>query len=625
MTNSFKNTLVWLLLGTIAVFMAMNWASASYTGAEYLPAGNDSFYHARRILDTWQDPSAFFEFDPRIHMPEGSWVVWPWLYDYMMARALRIVTWITGADSPMPALVYLPVFWAYVTIGLVLTITSALRLPWTFRIVGGLFPALLPLNQVLHGVGRVDHHFMEYTFVLLTLVACMNWFMSCRSRGFAALTGFSMGIACGFHNALFVLQIPVLLAYFICWSRGCRPDRSSSLWMVGSLLGGSLLVLIPSIPFLQGRFDFYLLSWFHLYIAVCTSVALAYMAWRPFSWRALSILAALALVLVVPIVGQILVAGDFFAQRVNRLSNISEAKSVLRMLRDFDGAFFIRSVYSYLIFVVPLILVGTAVSAVRSRRPELIVFFVFSTLGLLLLITQFRFHYYGSYAMCLPVLLWAWQLAQRYPRRSWLIMGLTVVLFAASLYPAVRYRLFAEYKSGLDAQYQLVRDMMPALKERCNERPGLVLTYNDAGHYVRFHTECSVIANNFLLTPQQSDKIRELDELLYLPVQEVLARRPEVTYFLIYYPTLIFQDASTGSKRLLTREELEGAPWTMIKELMFSTDPEADFPQLELLWQVNSVEEDGTRFPIGRLFEVRPGQSPSDEPPSLTEGPAPVE
>jgi len=615
MTDSFKNTLMWLLIGTIAVFMAMNWASASFTGVDYLPAGNDSFYHARRILDTWQDPSAFYEFDPRIHMPEGSWIVWPWLYDYMVARALRIITWITGAESPMAAMVYLPVFWAYVTIGLVLTIAAALRLPWSLRIVAGLFPALLPLNQVLHGVGRIDHHYMEYTFVLLTLVASINWFTSGRSRGFAALTGFSMGIACGFHNALFVLQIPVLLAYFICWIRDCRPDRGSSLWMAGALLAGSLLVLIPSIPFLQGRFDFYLLSWFHLYIAVCTCVALLFMAWRPFSWRAFAVLGALSLVLVVPIVGQILVASDFFAQRVNRLSNISEAKSVLRMLKDFEGAFFLKSVYSYMIFVVPLILVGTAIGAIRSRRPGYIVFFVFSTLGLVLLVTQFRFHYYGSYAMCLPILLWAWLLAQRYPHRSKVIIALTVALFAASLYPAVRYRLFAEYRSGLDAQYQLVRDMMPTLKERCQARPGLVLTYNDAGHYVRFHTECSVIANNFLLTPQQSDKIRELDELLYLPVEEVLARRPDITYFLMYYPTLVFQDANTGSKRLLTRQELEGAPWTMIKELMFSEDPARDFPQLELLWQVNAVEENGVRFPIGRLYEVKP-KDPGAPPPA---------
>lgn len=616
MTDAFKNTLMWLLIGTIAVFMAMNWASASFTGADYLPAGNDSFYHARRILDTWQDPSAFYEFDPRIHVPEGSWIVWPWLYDYLMARTLQVVTWITGAQDPMPALVYLPVFWAYVTIGLILTITAALRLPYILRIVGGLFAALLPLNQVLHGVGRVDHHFMEYTFVLLTLVAGMNWFALGRSRGFAALTGYSMGIACGFHNALFVLQIPVLLAFFICWVRGCQPDRGSTVWMVGSLLVGSLLVLVPSIPFLQGRFDFYLLSWFHLYIAVCTGVAMLYMSWRPFSWRAFGVLAALGLLLVVPIVGQILVAGDFFAQRVNRLANISEAKSVLRMLKDSQGSFFLKNVYSYMIFAVPLIVVGTATGAVRSRQPAHIIFYVFSTLGLVLLVTQFRFHYYGSFAMCLPVLLWAWSLAQRFPGRSRLILGLTVVLFAVALYPAVRYRLFVEYRSGLDAQYQLVRDMLPILKERCEKRPGVVLSYNDAGHYVRFHTECSVIANNFLLTPQQSDKIRELDELLSLPVEEVVARRPDIVYLLIYYPTLIYDDPTTGAKRLLTRDELAGAPWTMIKQLMFSEDPEKDFPQLELLWQVNSVEDDGTRFPIGRLYEVKPQDDKTEDTPA---------
>jgi hypothetical protein len=612
MTDAFKNTLAWLLIGTIGVFMAMNWASASFTGAEYLPAGNDSFYHARRILDTFQSADAFFEFDPRIHVPEGSWIAWPWLYDYLMARTLTALVAVTGAENPMAVLVYIPVFWAYVTVGLVLVVSAALKLPWPFRIMAALYAALLPLNQVLHGVGRVDHHFMEYTFVLLTLAASINWFKDDQSRAFAALTGFSLGIASGFHNALFVLQIPVLASFFVCWIRGIQPDWRSSVWMAGSLVTGTLLVTIPSTAFIQGRFDFYLLSWFHVYIAVCSSAVILWMARRTFSLRDLGLLIVLGLVLVVPIISQILVAGDFFAHRVSLLSDISEAKSIVRMFRDPDGPYFLRSVYSLMVFAVPVIMAGTAIAALRSKAPDRIVFFVFSTLGLLLLVQQFRFHYYGSFALYLPILVGASRLASRYPRRSNLVIGVTLLLFVSTLYPAVRNRLFAEYRAGLDSQYQLVKDTMPELSRRCRERPGVVLTYNDSGHYVRFHTECSVIANNFLLTPQHSDKIRELDELIESPLHKVLAERPDIRYFLVYYPTLIFRD-NTGSTRLLTKEELSNAPWTLIKELMFSDAPGEDFPELDLAWQVTSVEEDGTKFALARLYEVRPQDESEDD------------
>ncbi len=34
------------------------------------------------------------------------------------------------------------------------------------------------------------------------------------------------------------------------------------------------------------------------------------------------------------------------------------------------------------------------------------------------------------------------------------------------------------------------------------------------GHYIRFHTDCSVIANNFLVTPQHEQKYMEASRLL---------------------------------------------------------------------------------------------------------------
>jgi asparagine N-glycosylation enzyme membrane subunit Stt3 len=80
---------LWLLIGAIAAgACALKWPAAHF-GDEVLPVGNDSFYHARRILDTVADPASFYEFDPKIHAPEGSLLVWPWGYDYAMAWVVK--------------------------------------------------------------------------------------------------------------------------------------------------------------------------------------------------------------------------------------------------------------------------------------------------------------------------------------------------------------------------------------------------------------------------------------------------------------------------------------------------------------------------------------------------------
>ena len=88
---------LWVLVASIAVgACALSWPSAHIAAnaavgleAEYLPVSIDSFYHARRILDTAADPASFYQFDAKIHAPEGSLLPWPWGYDYAMGWIVR--------------------------------------------------------------------------------------------------------------------------------------------------------------------------------------------------------------------------------------------------------------------------------------------------------------------------------------------------------------------------------------------------------------------------------------------------------------------------------------------------------------------------------------------------------
>ena len=97
--------------------------------------------------------------------------------------------------------------------------------------------------------------------------------------------GATLGRQCAFHNGLFILQLVPLSAVFVLWMRNAAPPRAALRGFLVALLVATKLILLPSEPYQRLMFEFGLLSWFHLYVATCTSVALGFMAWRRFSRR----------------------------------------------------------------------------------------------------------------------------------------------------------------------------------------------------------------------------------------------------------------------------------------------------------------------------------------------------
>ena len=49
-----------------------------------------------------------------------------------------------------------------------------------------------------------------------------------------------------------------------------------------------------------------------------------------------------------------------------------------------------------------------------------------------------------------------------------------------------------------------------------------MLSLADDGHPIRYHTDCSVIVNNFLMTPLHLQKLQEVDVYLHMTPQELL-------------------------------------------------------------------------------------------------------
>jgi len=141
------------------------------------------------------------------------------------------------------------------------------------------------------------------------------------------MLGAALGIAVAFHNGLFILQIPVLAAVFLLWQHGTAMRRSSLHWLAASLLGTTVLVILPSAPFFDMQFEFWTLSWFHLYIAFGSAIVLSFFALRPYSRTNVSLLVAAGVAMLVPLFATLSTGTAFLSGQLEIIRNISEVQS----------------------------------------------------------------------------------------------------------------------------------------------------------------------------------------------------------------------------------------------------------------------------------------------------------
>jgi len=586
---------LWLISGTVAAFFAMNLLPAAFVDGEFIPVSNDSFYHARRILDA--AAGNFYQFDPRIHVQEGSWLVWPWAYDYLLGLLVAAVTAVAPAVEKMKLLAYVPVLWVFVNLGLLLGIgiTLGLRIvPLALAMAGA---AASPLIQLLHGVGMIDHHYIELTWVLLAALLGVRWLLVPEATVRAVAFGIALGAAPAFHTALFILQLPLAGALFLLWLRGWQLPLGVALRFIAALLGTTVLVLLPSGPLWDGQFHFYTLSWFHLYAAVATSAAIVFLSWRPFSTAALALLAVLVLLLTGPLLWQMIAAAQFLGGEVVRLDAIGEVASPLQMATGPGGIARVTGLYSALIWIAPLLLLAAAWRLWKEREPATVYFAALAVFGLGLLLIQYRLHYFGSFALFLAPALIASTLAERFPNARRGVMLVAALLLALAYVPPFKNQLFARHVPAIDPYYAISREIYAELAKACKQEPGVVLADSNDGHYIRYHTECSVIANNFLLTPQHERKIAELDELMALKPAELAAKASHVRYVFARFEDL-YLTTPDGSMTPATIAQLRRRNPGLVTKLLLNPAPQG----FEILHELRL--DDGRDIPYARLFKV---------------------
>lgn len=592
MTPAFRYTLLWIAGATLIVIFALMPLTQSYADGVYGPAHADAFYHARRILDSVMTGQPVIQFDPKIHVPEGSWIVWPWAYDSALAHITSLFGPYANENAANRVLMRLPIFLGLIYITVVLLLSRVLRLSYLNSCLLVLGAAMLPVLHVAFSVGDLDHHGAESTWTAMAMTAGI-WFFKSRDRWGPAVTlGAVLGTALGVHNSLFILQIPLVALLFLRWLRGQElPAVRDTLFFSGSLLLVSLLICAPSQPWQRGFFEFYTLSWFHTYICTCTAVFSVLLVFLKRSPRNIVLVFVLALLALLPIVGAMNLAQRFISGQLEYIRGIVEVFSPYQLMM-MSGEQFSTRLYSWLLFLAGPFVLLNAWLLWKKREPDIQFFAMMGVVGLTLLQFQYRFHVFGELALLATPLVAAKLAEERWPGIS-RRLGLAMILFFLVMFVPTRRHWTVHWTQGAYTGYAQIRTVFPVLHKACNRRPGVVLAGIDAGHWVRYHSDCSVIGNAFLLTPQQGAKAELTVELMKDSPEQLLHSPIKISYVLVHHAVDIYPDIREPNlEELRSRmQPLEGSLLGPLSGLP---------PQYKRLWEGRTPN--GQTY--GRLFEI---------------------
>ncbi len=534
MQKTLINAFIWLLGSALAIAFAVVPIDSVFVDGSYLPYGNDAFYHARRILDAAFTESGLRQFDPMMHVPEGSWVPWSWAYDYLLAKYLQVATWLVPFADPMKLLVYVPVAWVCVNVALLLAIVSKVGLRLEFRAFTVAGFSILPITQVLHGVGSIDHHYMELTFVLLTFWLLLRWLSRPEDRIAAIVCGASFGIAQAFHHGLFILQLPMLATLFVLWLRGSLP-RVAEMRAAGvAVFVSTLLVALPSGPFLDLQFSLSTLSWFHVYVAGGTMALLFYMSSKRYERGSLYVMVAICLILAIAPSAQIWLGWLFLTGNLPIIVEITELTSPFGMITGGWGLMVTVGIYSGLLMLVPVILVACAWLAATDTRPIHLAYGVFGVFGLCLLLAQYRLNYFGLCFLLSGPFYFVEKFIPVANSKRAVVALAAMLLFAFAFRAPLSGPLLLRHPVAGDHLYDTIRPLFSAMRDECATEPGTVVASHQFGNYIRFHTDCGVISNNFGLTTQHLNKVNEANSLFFLSPEKLAQQAPQVRYVLAF-------------------------------------------------------------------------------------------
>jgi hypothetical protein len=190
-------------------------------------------------------------------------------------------------------------------------------------------------------------------------------------------------------------------------------------------------------------------------------------------------------------------------------------------------------------------------------------------------------------------------LCESRPELRRIALAACCVLFAVAFYPT-KGNWQTRWSLGGTNTFSSVRSIFPVLEKACAQRPGIVLSDLDTGHWVTYFSQCSVIADVFLLTPQHYAKAIENSRLLASSPAELLTAKPEVRYVFAHHSFAVTRDKNGVETPNL--DEMRLRMQRVERDLL---GPKADIPpQFKLRREILTPE--GQIY--ARLYEIERAQ-----------------
>jgi hypothetical protein len=591
LTPAFRYTLIWLAGSVIIMVATLNMLSGSYADGVYLPSNADAFYHARRILDAVASGGHVVQFDPTIHVPEGSWLTWPWGYDEIFARITALFGPYASDAAASRVLMRIPVFLAPVAVLVVVLLARLLRLGWVLTSIFTVTFATLPFVWAHFAVGNVDHHDAEMIWSGLTLCAGLWLIQRPNDIKPAIALGVVLGTAVAIQNGLFILQLAIAAAFSWLWvRRALVPGSRVMIALSITLLLVTVVACVPSELWRKGWFQFYTLSWFHTYIAAAVSVWLVLLSRLVPGRRSFLGLTVLAAVLAIPLLGSLQLGTSFVTGELASIQDVAEARSPYALYSLYGPS---QSTWylSWLMWLAAPAMLLNIYWALKSPEPGQQFFAVFAAIFIGLFQFQYRFDVFGIIPLLATPLIAVKIWSDSKPRHAWPLFALTALCYAVAMSPTFT-RWKVRWELGGDPVYSVVRSAMDRLHGDCATHPGIVLAPVNDGHWIRFHTGCSVIGNVFLLTPQHVEKKLQVERMMSMSPQQLRQQALPVQYVLVHYEVEMFPPLSAGGPERPDLDVLRKSQGELVRTLL---DPAAAVPEgYEQVWE--------TRTQAGKIY-----------------------
>ncbi|MBI4829683.1 MAG: hypothetical protein HY804_12905, partial [Nitrospinae bacterium] len=196
-----------------AALRGLNHAQVFDGGEGVVFPAYDAYYHLVRAFETMRNFPWVPLFDPGMNHPYGAPVIWPPLFDFLLAAVGIAAGGPENADSVETALAWLIPFMGAATVFAVYWLIVQITGRRAEALAGAALLAATPAHILYSGVGYVDHH-AAVTF-LSTLMFAL--FLAAYRGSGPSLAGAALAMAAGLltWNG-FIVYVGILDVWLFC-------------------------------------------------------------------------------------------------------------------------------------------------------------------------------------------------------------------------------------------------------------------------------------------------------------------------------------------------------------------------------------------------------------------------